>query len=196
MFSKKRILLRNLPKLNGAVLVGAVTRMLSLGFSHVRFAPSVVPSSVAKAVLLRPSRTNERAFDFRGKPVFTGVVLTSRVGETAPGARDTLLRTVKRGAIAVVNRAGGVRGPFFMLTARGPVSVRKACPLPRTRASQFLYGIGIICPAGRRLGRVTEEAAKSRGVRLGGTTKLGSIVTLRRLSERVLLSSRVLSCTI
>lgn len=158
LLSSNRVLLRNMPNLTGALTVGALSRLVDTSCDHVRFAPSLLPTSMVNArVCSRGSRT----FRIGQKPIFTGFILTSRVGHTPTGIRDTLLRTVRRRRMAVNSRAFRLPGPFLIVTARGPIRRRNACRLPRTRISHFLLGIVVSCPAVRRRGLVVHRGVRN-----------------------------------
>lgn len=169
LLTSKRLLIRKIPKLTGAQTVGDLNDFLSTDFSHVRFAPSLLPSSVANTRRCC-NRFNRNRLHFHRKPVFTGLILTSRVGHTPTGIRTTLLRTVRRQRIAATNVRRTLPRLFLIVTARGPVRRRNACYLPRTRLSHFLLRLGISCPSTTSRRRVLHIIHR-RHCNLGPTTR-------------------------
>lgn len=173
-----RILVRNIPKMTGALLTHLATQLVSTSFDHVRFAPSLVPDSILKAAMFG---VGAGRFSFRGKPVFTSVMLISRVGHTPTGARSTLFRMVRRHRVDVSKAARQVKRLCAVLTARGPIRRRKACGLPRTRLSHFLVGVAVSCPSlSRRIGVLRH--------RRFGTTLIGLSSVAPTLAGRRLLA--------
>lgn len=191
LLSSNRVLLRNIPKLTGALTVGALTSLVSTGCDHVRFAPSLLPTSIVNAVVCD---RGDRRFRIGRNPIFTGFMLTSRVGHTPTGIRDTLLRTVRRHRIAVDRGACELPSPFLMVTARGPVRRRKACPLPRTRMSHFVLGIVVGCPGGRRRGLVVHRGVSKIGPSVGPVLAGRRVLRTHGIIHRICLSRGVRHC--
>ncbi len=176
LVDNNRVLLRNIPNLTGAATVRALTGTLKLGFRHISFAPSLLPTSIVNALVCG---RGSNSFRPHGNPIFAGLLLTSRVGHTPTGIRDTLLRTVRRHHIALNSAACSLPGPFLIVTARGPVRRGNACTLPRTRISHFVLGSIVSCPAHRSREHVVGHFAHERRVRIG------TIMSPRRIASLV-----------
>lgn len=172
----KRMLVRKIPNMTGALLTHLATHLVSTSFDHVRFAPSLVPDSILKAAIFG---VGAGRFSFRHNPIFTSVVLISRVGHTPTGARSTLFRIVRRHRIDVSNAACQVKRLCAVLTARGPIRRRKACGLPRTRLSHFLVGVAVSCPSLRR--RISVLRHRRAGTTLIGLRSIHTMVAHSRL---------------
>lgn len=172
VLTKKRVLVRSIPNIKGAALTVTFSHIVKLLSRHMRFAPSILPTSVMKFGVCRG---RAKRFICRPKAVVYGLFLTSRVGQASPGARSTLLRIVRRNGMAISNIDQGIPRPFIIVTARGPGNDTKARLLPRSRLSQFVAYVDVKCPSLRDRVRVTRKGA------VAGTRSLRPILLPRRL---------------
>jgi MoxR-like ATPase len=130
------VLLEGPPGIAKTLMVGAVARVLGVGFRRVQFTPDTTPEELTGRYVTRAGETT-----FRQGAVFTNIVLGDEINRTPPRVQAALLEAMQERHVTVDGRTHWLPSPFMVIATQNPFEQAGIFPLPESQLDRFLFKI-------------------------------------------------------
>ena len=146
------VLIEDFPGLAKTLIARSFAQALTLDFKRIQFTPDLMPSDVTGSAIFNPRSS---AFEFRGGPIFTNLLLADEINRAPAKTQAALLEAMQESQVTVDEVSHELRPPFTVLATQNPIEYEGTYPLP--------WGSGI--PPGNRSGRCWSVAWRTAATR-------------------------------
>ena len=156
------VLLEDVPGLGKTLMARGLAQVLGLDFRRLQCTPDLQPADVTGSFVYDP---DQRDFEFRPGPIFTGLLLADEINRTPPKTQSALLEAMQERQATVEGRTFPLPQPFHVLATANPIEYEGTYPLPEAQLDRFLLRLDVGYPPvaeevevlRRRLARRREE---------------------------------------
>jgi MoxR-like ATPase len=143
LLCRGHVLLEGVPGVAKTLLIRTVAAALSLDAKRLQFTPDLMPGDVTGSLVF-DART--AAFDFRGGPVFTNLLLADEINRTPPKTQAALLEVMEERQVSVEGRPRPLPDPFLVAATQNPIEYEGTYPLPEAQLDRFLFKLTVPLP--------------------------------------------------
>jgi MoxR-like ATPase len=140
VFGGGHLLIEDVPGTGKTSLAKALAASASGSWHRIQFTPDLLPSDIT-GVAIWDER--ERAFRFRGGPVFANVVLADEINRASPKTQSALLEVMEEGQVTSDGVAHLVPDPFLVVATQNPIDLEGTYQLPEAQLDRFLMRISL-----------------------------------------------------
>ena len=136
-------LLEDVPGLGKTLMARGLAQVLGLDFRRLQCTPDLQPADVTGSFVYDP---DQRDFQFRQGPVFTGLLLADEINRTPPKTQSALLEAMQERQVTVEGRTFQLPQPFHVLATANPIEYEGTYPLPEAQLDRFLLRLDVGYP--------------------------------------------------
>ncbi|WP_417281490.1 AAA family ATPase [Aliikangiella maris] len=138
------LLIEGVPGLGKTLLVRAIAKSFSGGFSRIQFTPDLMPSDVTGHAMFDPKT---ETFRIRKGPAFTHLLLADEINRAPAKTQSALLEVMQEKKITIEGKSYAVNSPFMVLATQNPLEQEGTYPLPEAELDRFLMNIHMDYPS-------------------------------------------------
>jgi MoxR-like ATPase len=192
MFARGHCLLVGVPGLAKTLMVRALSRAMSLGFSRIQFTPDLMPSDITGTEVIQEDKsTGERTFRFVPGPIFGNVILADEINRTPPKTQAALLEAMQEHQVTVGGRKHPLPDPFFVLATQNPIEQEGTYPLPEAQLDRFMFHVWVDYPTADEELEIVKRTTADIEVQITPTLHAEQIAALTRIVRKVPVADHV-----
>ncbi len=140
LFCRGHCLLEGPPGLAKTLLVGTLSRCLSLDYCRIQFTPDLMPGDITGTEIIEEDRaTGQRELRFLKGPIFTNILLADEINRTPPKTQAALLEAMQERQVTVGGERRPLQDPFLVLATQNPIEQEGTYPLPEAQQDRFMF---------------------------------------------------------
>jgi MoxR-like ATPase len=136
-------LLEGVPGTAKTLLVRSLADALGALFGRIQFTPDLMPSDVTGVSVFSEAT---RAFEFRGGPVFTDLLLADEINRAPAKTQAALLEAMQERQVTTDGKTRPLSPLFTVFATQNPVEYEGTFPLPEAQLDRFLVKVRVEYP--------------------------------------------------
>ena len=178
------VLIEDFPGLAKTLIARSFAQALTLDFKRIQFTPDLMPSDVTGSAIFNPRSS---AFEFRGGPIFTNLLLADEINRAPAKTQAALLEAMQESQVTVDGVSHELRPPFTVLATQNPIEYEGTYPLPEAQLDRFLLRMGVGYPSREQEWEMLERRLANRRDEVTLEPRAGpaELAGMRQTIERV-----------
>src|SRR5204863_6331770 len=181
-FAGGHVLMEGVPGLGKTLLIRALAKTFSGGFSRIQFTPDLMPSDVTGHALYE---LKSQEFLVRKGPVFTHLLLADEINRAPAKTQSALLESMQEKQATIGDSTHPLPSLFLVLATQNPIEQEGTYPLPEAQVDRFMLKLKVRYPSrkeeGEILNRMTAKALPKIQPVIGPEELLGARESVKEI---------------
>lgn len=193
LFAGGHALLEGVPGLGKTLLIGSLSRAISLKLNRIQFTPDLMPADITGTTIIAQAgpEGGGREFRFQPGPIFAQLVLADEINRATPKTQSALLEAMQERSVTVAGTTHPMAQPFFVMATQNPIEQEGTYPLPEAQLDRFFFKIHVGYPSRQELHEILERTTSADQPQIHAVLDGPSITRYQHLVRTVLIAPHV-----